>query len=50
MVELKSDWAKGYSRLGAAYCGLESYDEVRTHPMILSSACMRALVGFARLD
>ena len=27
-VELKPDWAKGYSRLGAALHGLRSYDEV----------------------
>merc|ERR1719494_188496 len=26
-VELKSDWAKGYSRLGAALSLLKSYDE-----------------------
>lgn len=26
-VELKRDWAKGYSRLGAAYFGLEQWDE-----------------------
>jgi stress-induced-phosphoprotein 1 len=26
-VELKSDWAKGYSRKGAALYGLENYDE-----------------------
>lgn len=25
-VELKPDWAKGYSRLGAAYYGLEEWD------------------------
>eukprot|EP00878_Enallax_costatus_P022068 GHUV01023400.1.p1 GENE.GHUV01023400.1~~GHUV01023400.1.p1 ORF type:complete len:318 (+),score=111.77 GHUV01023400.1:746-1699(+) len=26
-VELKPDWAKGYSRLGAAYYGLEDWDD-----------------------
>jgi hypothetical protein len=25
-VELKSDWAKGYSRLGAAYYGLQEWE------------------------
>jgi stress-induced-phosphoprotein 1 len=33
-VELKPDWAKGYSRLGAALHGLRSYDEASAtaHP------------------
>lgn len=26
-VELKPDWAKGYSRLGAAYYGLEEWEQ-----------------------
>lgn len=26
-MELKPDWAKGYSRLGAAFFGLEDWDE-----------------------
>jgi predicted TPR repeat methyltransferase len=26
-VELKPDWAKGYSRLGAAHFGLEEWDQ-----------------------
>lgn len=26
-VSLKPDWAKGYSRLGAAYFGLQQYDD-----------------------
>lgn len=26
-VELKPDWAKGYSRLGAAYYGLQQWDD-----------------------
>jgi hypothetical protein len=28
-VELKPDWAKGYSRLGAAHHGLREYEQVR---------------------
>ena len=27
VVEIKADWAKGYSRLGAAYSGLRKWDE-----------------------
>ena len=26
-MELKADWSKGYSRLGAAYHGLNQYEE-----------------------
>jgi hypothetical protein len=26
-VELKPDWAKGYSRLGAAYYGLQEWED-----------------------
>lgn len=30
VVELKSDWPKGYSRLGGAYAGLRQWDEAKT--------------------
>lgn len=30
VVELKPDWPKGYSRLGAAHQGLKQWDEAAT--------------------
>ncbi len=42
-MQLKPDWAKGYSRLGAAHHGLRAFDEVRHRRRSLAGPHARPL-------
>ncbi len=44
VVELKPDWPKGYSRLGAAHQGLKQWDEAATAYEKGTALLLRALL------